>query len=250
MNVEEIISEIDSLKNQLDQIQLSTNNLLRLVPHFRLDWGSDENEITEEYNIGVTKPILLSKLADTNSKLNSENLLFKNNKIAYLLVDTFLTQKKLSKNLLLEIHSDIIKHGGNFRNQDVIVNDQTYAAGTFFSKPNDLEFQVEELINWYNLEANQNEIHPLFLSTLFHYNFVKIHPFLDGNGRLARVISSLILLSYRLPPPKVTIADRALYINGLRKADLGDLIPLTVFIGEKIIESLNYILLSKRNSNE
>jgi hypothetical protein len=242
MNVDEIINSIGKLKGQLDNLQLSTNNLLRLVPHFRLDWGSDESEITKEYNIGVTKPILLSKLADPKSKIYSENLLLRNNKIASLFVDTFLIKKKLSKDLLLEIHSNVIKNGGDFRNQDVIVNDQTYAADTFFSKPNDLSFQIEELINWYNIEANKNDIHPLFLSTLFHYNFVKIHPFLDGNGRIARIISSMILLSHRLPPPGVKNEDRILYIQGLRKADLGDLTLLTVFIGERVILSLEYIV--------
>jgi Fic family protein len=246
-NIDEIIKKIDTLNEQQNQLQLTTNNLLRLVPHFRLDWGANENNNTEEYNIGVTKPILLSKLSDPNSKLNSENLF--SNKIALLLVDTFLIKRKLTKALLLEIHSSIIKNGGYFRNQDVIVNDQTYAANTFFSNPNELEFQIEELINWYNKEANLDDIHPLILSTLFHYNFVKIHPFLDGNGRMARIISSLILLSNRLPPPSIKSEDRSSYIQGLRKADLGNLAPLTLFIGGKVVASLENVLSLNQKSD-
>ncbi|MEI7527256.1 MAG: Fic family protein [Mariniphaga sp.] len=50
---------------------------------------------------------------------------------------------------------------------------------------------MRQLIEWYN---NDNQTHPLVKSALFAYDFVSIHPFQDGNGRLSRLISTLLLL--------------------------------------------------------
>ncbi|MCT4603105.1 MAG: Fic family protein [Marinifilum sp.] len=52
---------------------------------------------------------------------------------------------------------------------------------------------MRKLIDWYN---NDNKIHPLVKSALFAYDFVSIHPFQDGNGRLSRLISTLLLLKH------------------------------------------------------
>lgn len=249
MTVDEVLKRIEALKLEIEEKNLSTKNLLQLVPKFRLDWGSDENDVRDDFNIGVTKPIILSGLANSHHKLKATNLLVKNNKIAQLLVDTFITEKKLSKELLFTIHENIILNGGKWRTQDVIVNDITYAVESIVTDVAHIDQQISSLIAWYNKESSTKELHPLLLSTMFHYNFVKIHPFLDGNGRLARVISSLILLANSIPPPIFEKENRYEYINCLRKADLGDYNPLVLFIGKKVVSSMEYVLSLKNNGN-
>lgn len=54
---------------------------------------------------------------------------------------------------------------------------------------------MKELFDWIN--QNQNRIHPLILSSVFHYEFVFIHPFSDGNGRMARLWQNVILSSWK-----------------------------------------------------
>lgn len=249
MNIEELIYTIDSKRALIDKLELSINEVLRLVPQFRLDWGSDEEAVSDEYNIGVSKPILLSRLSSPSHRFFRESLLFQKNRIAAKLVDTFIVNKTLTKDLLLQIHSDIIPDGGRWRNQEVIVSDQTYAINTFFSDTEEIDFKVSELVDWYNNEVKANDLHPLVLSALFHYSLVKIHPFIDGNGRLARIISSLILLSQRIPPPTIRNEDRSEYIYCLRKGDLNDLTPLTIFIGDRILSSMKLILNSNFSDN-
>lgn len=53
------------------------------------------------------------------------------------------------------------------------------------------EDPMRQLVDWYN---NDNQTHPLVKCALFAYDFVSIHPFQDGNGRLSRLISTLLLL--------------------------------------------------------
>ena len=54
---------------------------------------------------------------------------------------------------------------------------------------------MKDLFDW--MENNKNEIHPLILSSIFHYEFVFIHPFSDGNGRTARLWQNVILSNYK-----------------------------------------------------
>ena len=53
---------------------------------------------------------------------------------------------------------------------------------------------MADLLDWTNTQIKQKEIHPLIVSGLFIYEFLSIHPFQDGNGRLSRLLTNLLLL--------------------------------------------------------
>lgn len=55
---------------------------------------------------------------------------------------------------------------------------------------------INQLFNW--MKENKNKIHPLILSSVFHYEFVFIHPFSDGNGRIARLWQNVILSKFEI----------------------------------------------------
>jgi len=57
-----------------------------------------------------------------------------------------------------------------------------------------VEKEIEYLISWTNQELEKNETHPLIIISLFIYEFLSIHPFQDGNGRLSRLLTTLMLL--------------------------------------------------------
>ena len=254
MDLDSLIKKVDSLRKDLANLNLKTNDLLRLVPHFRLDWGMDDgefsDEFSDEFNIGATKPIILSGLADADHKIKTNALLFKQSKIAELLVKTFIQERKLSKELLKEIHRLIIKNGGEWRTQEVTIQDQGGKLSPPYSSAENILGEIEGLITWYNKATESNKFHPVILSSIFHYLLVEIHPFLDGNGRLARIITSLILLSHGIPPPVTDWHDRQEYISCLRNADSGNLDPLSFFVGKKVVNSLEYVLSLSRESND
>ena len=60
--------------------------------------------------------------------------------------------------------------------------------------PFDTPFRMTDLIQWYNEESKRRDFHPLLLIAVFLVNFLAIHPFQDGNGRLSRILTTLILL--------------------------------------------------------
>ncbi len=109
----------------------------------------------------------------------------------------------ISENSLKNLHNILMKHNkkddwhkgkykqhsnaveANFPDGTKQIVFQTTEAG--FATEN----AMENLINWYN---NDSTTHPLVKCSLFTYEFLSIHPFQDGNGRLSRLISSLLLL--------------------------------------------------------
>jgi len=79
---------------------------------------------------------------------------------------------------------------------------------------------------------------PLFLAES-HWSFVRIHPFDDGNGRTARLITNYVLLRTNLPPMVIKSDHRDRYIGALQNADLGQFLPLARFMLENILCSLD-----------
>ena len=78
---------------------------------------------------------------------------------------------------------------------------------------------------------------PLFLAES-HWSFVRIHPFDDGNGRTARLITNCVLLRRNLPPMVIKSDHRDRYISALQNADLGQVLPLARFMLENVSWSL------------
>ncbi len=78
---------------------------------------------------------------------------------------------------------------------------------------------------------------PLFLAES-HWSFIRIHPFDDGNGRTARLLTNYALLRNNLPPIVIKSEDRDRYISGLQNADVGRMLPLAEFMLENVQWSL------------
>ncbi|PCJ84398.1 MAG: MarR family transcriptional regulator [Flavobacteriales bacterium] len=110
---------------------------------------------------------------------------------------------EISENSIKNLHNILMKHNekdkwhtGNYKQHSNAV-EATHPDGTkqIIFQTTKVGFPTEDamrnLIKWYK---NDNETHPLVKCALFAYDFVSIHPFQDGNGRLSRLISSLLLL--------------------------------------------------------
>ncbi|MFW5411947.1 Fic family protein [Aerococcus urinaeequi] len=75
---------------------------------------------------------------------------------------------------------------------------------------------MEHLIEWYKNEAQ--EMHPIVRRSILHIIFVGIHPFIDGNGRTARLLLNLELMKSGYPPVIIRVENRLDYYNALDKA--------------------------------
>ena len=84
---------------------------------------------------------------------------------------------------------------------------------------------MDNLLKWFTMYPQED---PVIVSAWFHHNFTQIHPYQDGNGRVARALTTLVLLRAQLLPLVVDRDLRVEYINSLEKADNGDLSHLAL----------------------
>lgn len=96
------------------------------------------------------------------------------------------------------------------------------------------ELTKEEMENLIRIYREADDLYtPEVKSAWLHHRFTQIHPFQDGNGRVARALASLVFLREGLFPLVVRESDRKEYIGALEAADNGDLGPLVTFFARR-----------------
>ncbi len=106
-------------------------------------------------------------------------------------------------------------------------NNPTRADGSVhaYCPPEQVTVEMERLVDLHDRYL-EDDVPPEVLSAWLHHRFVQIHPFQDGNGRVARALATLVLLSAGWFPLVIHRDQRAAYIDALEDADRGDLAPL------------------------
>lgn len=107
-----------------------------------------------------------------------------------------------------------------------------------YASPADTPIQMGELMNWYRQQEEEKTLHPVELAALFHYKFVCIHPFDDGNGRISRLLMNYVLLRNDLPPVIIKSVDKRNYLQALHQADVGEIGAFVDYIADQEVWSL------------
>jgi Fic family protein len=118
----------------------------------------------------------------------------------------------------------------------------------YYAEPLKVKDEMEELIKWYTREK---ALHAVEKAAIFHYRFVAIHPFDDGNGRMARLLMNLILMKNGYPPCIIQNVHRRKYLETLEIVDTKkDYAPFITWIGEELLSTQQQMLdiLSGKNS--
>lgn len=105
-----------------------------------------------------------------------------------------------------------------------------------YASPEDTIIQMQELVAWYN--ENNTAESPVLLASVLHYKFVRIHPFDDGNGRVARLLMNYALIKNNLPLVVIKSKDKKDYLTALNHADVGDTDAFVNYIAGQLLWSL------------
>ncbi|XP_038646302.1 protein adenylyltransferase FICD [Scyliorhinus canicula] len=143
---------------------------------------------------------------------------------------------------ILQIHKRVLGYvdpveAGRFRTNQVFVGHHIPPH------PRDVERQMQELVEWLNSEEAMS-LHPVEFAALAHYKLVYIHPFVDGNGRTARLLMNLILMQAGFPPVTIRKEQRAEYYSAIDLANEGDVRPFIRFIGKCTEMTLDLLLIA------
>lgn len=144
---------------------------------------------------------------------------------------------KITEQLIKKLHRIIVDkiltpdQAGEYRTKQVIVRNLQTGEVTFRPpSPLEVPFLMREFLYWLNREEQDN-LHPVLKAGIAHHELVRIHPFIDGNGRVARVLATLILFlgGYDIRRffslEEYYDRDAASYYENLQKASSGDLTP-------------------------
>ncbi len=162
----------------------------------------------------------------------------KNTKDALDLIIEIYKDSDLNIDLIKTIHQTLmrglIKEAGMF-----FTTSTKRIVGSKLKLPStnsEIEYLMSSLMSFYHL--NKNHIHPLILGSMFHFLFVSIHPFKDGNGRAARLIHSFILLKSGYPIFAFNPESKFEYFNCLekgRESDVSDFVRFIIDEHRKIL---------------
>ena len=127
--------------------------------------------------------------------------------------------KDITKEFILEMHNlvvadtlrqDLISQLGRYRTVQVFV------GRSIPPKPQDVPKKMASLLRWHY--TNKKKLHPLVLASYFHTEFEKIHPFIDGNGRVGRLLMNFILYKNKYPMINIPKKRRFKYYEVLQEA--------------------------------
>lgn len=149
-------------------------------------------------------------------------------------------KKDLNLNFILTLHK-LIQRNIDDDGAGTLRRAQIYIRGSNWTPPPafEVEDRLQALIKWYN--KNKKKYHPFELSGIIHHWFLQIHPFADGNGRVAREILNFILSKNGYPPIIIPVKERQDYMESLEKADEGDIHSFLEFLMKQLLRDYNKV---------
>jgi Fic family protein len=203
-----IISELDSFKASWKLFgKLSPERLsaLRKVATIESIGSSTRIEGVKLSDKEIEK--LLSNIGSTSFLSRDEQEVVGYSEVCDLVFSSF-EEMGFSENLIKQLHGILLKfsekderHSGEYKklpNSVEAFDPSGRSLGIIFetASPFDTPFQMQDLMNWFKTQQSEQKLHPLILIGIFIVHFLAIHPFQDGNGRLSRIITTLLLMQF------------------------------------------------------
>lgn len=231
---------LDALKAKLDEYRpLPADIVQNLHENLVLQWTYHSNAIE-----GNTLTLKETKVAlegiTLGGKTLREHFEAINHRDAILLVEELVSkQQPLDAWTIKSLHQLVLKNidvdnVGQYRKVNVLIAGATHRPPDALQVPE----QMHNFMHWYDTEAQT--LHPVERAARVHGEFVKIHPFSDGNGRTARLLMNLELMKAGFPATVIEVKQRLAYYEALDKAhcsgDYTDFIALLANCVEQSFE--------------
>jgi Fic family protein len=240
-----IYARILSKKKALDNLRpLPPQLVKKLWEQMQIEFTYNSNAIEGNTLSLRETQLVIQEGITVHGKSLREHLEARNHPDAIDYVEK-LVQKEATINQddILKVHA-LLMRGIDDQNAGKYRNGQVRVAGATFMPPpaQKIQTMIGELLQ--TLSQNPDELRPIELAAFFHHKFVYIHPFLDGNGRTARLLTNVILMKNGYPFTVLLKVDRPKYLRALSEADNGNLIPFANFVANCVERSLNIYLLA------
>lgn len=258
----EVLQKIDLLKKELDALRpLDKAAEQRIMQKFRLDWNYHSSKIEgNSLTYGETKALILFNITAQGKPLKDHIEMTGHNEAVKWIEDIVKSERPLTENFIRQLNELVLKEpyevnaitaDGQPTKKRIIPgqyktlpNHVRTSTGEifYFANPEETPAKMMDLVSWYRIEDEKAEKHPLILAAKFHYDFIHIHPFDDGNGRTARILMNFILMKHGFAPVIIKTEDKEAYYSVLRQADAGIIQPFFEYIAQNLVHSLDLMV--------
>jgi len=217
-----MMDALTAKKNQLDRFRPLPEALVRnLDDWFRVELTYTSNAIEGNTLTRRETALVVEKGLTVGGKSLVEHLEAHNHAHALDWVKAQVKRRphSLGEKDILHLHDVVLKgidddHAGSYRSVPVRIS----GSRVILPNPRKVPDLMAAFVRWLNTAP---PLHPVELAAQAHYRLVTIHPFVDGNGRTARLLMNMILLMEGYPAAIIRKRDRLAYIGSLEKAQLG-----------------------------
>ncbi len=239
---EKYFNEVDKLKQKLDSKRpIPKETLKSLKESINLEWTYNSNGI-EGNTLTLRETQVVLEGITVGGKTIKEHLEAINHEKAIIYLDELVKDNKpITEWNIKNIHQLIFKeidneNAGRYRRENVTIKGATHITPDYIKIPELMEKLILNYETW-------NKYHPIIQAALLHGELVKIHPFIDGNGRTSRLIMNLDLMNNGYNPVIIKKEDRLEYYDALDKAHTtGNYTDFVKLINKLEIEMLNKYL--------
>lgn len=228
--IAQLFKEWQSLQPLKDEYQQ------RLDQKFMLEFNYNSNHIEgNTLTYGQTELLLkFGEVTEPAKMKDLEEMKAHNLCLNIIKMESKDSERPLTETFIRELHRTMLREDYTAYNNEG--KPYTVHAGIYKTRPNSVKTvtgelfeyaSVEEtpalmhdLLEWYREAEERQDINPIELAALFHYRYIRIHPFEDGNGRISRLIVNYILAKHGYPMIVVKSNDKSNYLTALHQCDV------------------------------
>ena len=238
------LASIDRLRDELNALRpLAPDVVDRVAQKLRIEANYHSNAIEgNRLTLGETRSLILHGLTAHGKPLRDHLDIQGHDDAVRAIEDAVAKTQDLNQVFIRNLHRVLLKEpyevpattpDGKHVKRPITIgqyktlpnNVETSTGETYyFTPPEQVPQDMTDLIDWYREQESAGE-HPIIIATTFHYRFVRIHPFDDGNGRMARLLMNMILMKHGYTVAVVPREKRDQYIEELERIDRTEELP-------------------------
>ncbi|MDD9953613.1 MAG: Fic family protein [Candidatus Woesearchaeota archaeon] len=223
----DIFTRIAKKKKQLDELRpFDATQVALLKEQLAIEYIYNSTSIEgNTLTLNETKLVLQEGITIGGKPLR-EHLDVQNQQEALTYIESILKKKRIREVDILKLHSITLKGisdywAGRYKtSQNRIIGSRLKTT-----PPYKVHTEMKQLVRML-----REKMHPVVLAAKAHHELVRIHPFVDGNGRTARLLTNLLLMKHGYAPIIIQQKDRKKYFAALEQAHRGDVEPFQLFI--------------------
>lgn len=231
-----MFEKINKLQDQINQIRpLNVSEVDELKQYFRIGLTYSSNALEGNSLTESETKVILEDGLTVGGKPLRDILEAVGHSNAYDFMWETVKSEKITEEDIRMFHNlfyEMIdkKNAGIYRKQRVFISGSAYSL----PDPEKVSGLMRQMVD--HMNKIRKDLHPVEFAVKLHKEFIYIHPFIDGNGRVARILMNLVLLQSGYPVVIIPPILRSEYIAALEKAHTDDKVFLH-FINEQVVEA-------------